>query len=391
MTQINRLSSRSVDTKSEPGLHADGLNLYLRVGKGAAPSRQWVFVYQWQGRRREMGLGRAAGSNLAKARTAAAEARALLADGIDPIADRKAQTGSVTTFEQVARDLIDRMRPGWKNAKHGDQWWSTLKTHAASLLPMPVNQITTVDVLAVLRPIWTSKPETARRVRGRIENILDAAKAIGLRTGENPAAWRGNLVHLLPTQPKLVRGHQRALAFEKAPSFYSSLRKRDGVASKALALTVLTSVRTTEALHARWSEFDLEAKVWTIPAARTKTKSQLRVPLSDEALFVLAEVEGLSDDWVFPNIDTRKALSNASMLALLKRMKVHSDAVVHGFRSTFRDWAGETTDFPRDIVEMSLGHSVGSSVERAYRRRDALERRRSLMNAWAQFCNSQPT
>lgn len=219
----------------------------------------------------------------------------------------------------------------------------------------------------------------------RIENVLDAAKARGHRSGENPATWKGNLAHLLPARSKLSRGHQRALHYDHVPAFIQSLRQRQGVAAKALDFTVLNAVRTSETLNATWTEFDLDAKIWTIPASRTKTSTQLRVPLSDDALSVLHEMRCLGSDWVFPATTLKGPLSINSMRSVLNRMGTGKQATVHGFRSTFRDWAGETTDFPRDIVEMCLGHAVGSAVERAYRRGDALDRRRAVMEAWAAY------
>ena len=379
MALINRLTSRTVDTKSTPGMHPDGQGLYLRIGKG----KRWVYVYQWQGKRREMGLGPALGSNLAQARRDAASAREMVRRGVDPIAARQAEKRVGITFGEVADAYIQSHKDGWRNAKHRQQWTNTLATYAVSLRPLPVADVTTADVLSVLRPIWTAKPETASRVRGRIENILDAAKAQGLRTGENPAAWRGNLAHLLPKRSKLTRGHHRALPYARMPSFWQALDARMGVAAKALQFTILTAARTSETLGARWSEMDLQSGVWTVPPERTKTAKLHRVPLSAEALAILEGVRPFGGEFVFPTA-RGNPLSNASMDAVLKRMRV--DATVHGFRSTFRDWAGEETNFTREVVEQALAHKVGDEVERAYRRGDALEKRRAVMKAWAKFC-----
>lgn len=379
MAQINRLSSRAVDAKSEAGLYPDGQGLYLRVGKG----KRWVFLFHWRGKRREMGLGPALGSNLAQARREAVKAREMVREGVDPIAARQAEQRAGVTFGEVADSYIASHKEGWRNAKHRQQWTNTLATFAASLRPLAVAEITTGDLLSVLSPIWTVKPETASRVRGRIENILDAAKAQGLRTGENPAAWRGNLAHLLPKRRKLTRGHHRALPYDRMPAFWSDLQARTGVAAKALQFTILTAARTSETLGAHWSEIDIKAAVWNVPAERTKTGKLHRVPLSPEALAVLKAVRPLGDDLVFPTPDGSR-LSGAAMDAVLKRMKV--DATVHGFRSTFRDWAGEETDFAREVIEQALAHKVGNDVERAYRRGDALEKRRTVMSAWAKFC-----
>ena len=376
MAQINRLSSRTVDTKTADGFYPDGQGLYLRIGKG----KRWVFLFRWKGKRREMGLGPASGSNLAQARREAAKAREMVRGGIDPIAARHAERHAGVTFGEVADAYIASHKEGWRNAKHRQQWTNTLTTYAASLRPLPVADITTADVLRVLSAIWTAKPETASRVRGRIENILDAARAQGLRTGENPSAWRGNLAHLLPKRRKLTRGHHRALSYDRMPAFWTDLLARTGVATKALQFTILTAARTSETLGAVWSEIDLEAAVWNVPAERTKTGKLHRVPPSSEALAILEEVRPLGDELVFPTPDGSR-LSGAAMDAVLKRMK--EDATVNGFRSTFRDWAGEETDFAREVVEQALAHKVGNEVERAYRRGDALEKRRAVMTAWS--------
>lgn len=378
MAQINRLSSRSVDTKTEPGFYPDGQGLYLRIGKG----KRWVYLFQWRGKRREMGLGPAAGSNLAQARREALKAREMVREGVDPIEARRAEKSLGTTFGEVADDFIAAQREGWRNAKHRQQWTNTLATYAAKLRPLPVADITTADVLSVLRPIWMGKPETASRVRGRIERILDAAKAKGLRSGENPAIWRGNLAHLLPKRRKLTRGHHRALSYERMLAFWSDLSGRSGIAARALQFTILTAARTSETLGAKWEEIDLEKGVWTVPAERMKAAKEHRVPLSAPALAILKEVRSLGSAYVFPSVDGGQ-LSRAAMHAVLRRMAV--DATVHGFRSTFRDWAGEETTHPRELVEHALAHLVGSAVERAYRRGDALERRRAVMESWAGF------
>lgn len=378
MRSSNRLTALSVKSKTEPGLYADGHGLYLRVGKG----RRWVFIYQWRGKRKEMGLGSADQVPLAEAREAAHEARSQLRKGVDPIDARDAQKTAGVTFGQVADAYIEAKKEGWRNAKHRQQWTNSLNEYADDLRGIPVADITTDHVLKVLKPIWTEVPETASRVRGRIENILDAAKAQRLRTGENPAAWRGNLSHLLPPKRKLTRGHQRALAYDKAPAFWSALIQQSGVAPKALQFTILTACRTSEVLGARWDEIDEAKAVWTIPANRTKTATIHRVPLTKPAMAILKELKPLGTDFVFPG-PGKATLSTGAMSAVLKRMKV--DATVHGFRSTFRDWAGDQTGHPREIVEEALAHRVGSAVERAYRRGDALEKRRELLSDWAKF------
>lgn len=378
MSTTNRITALAAKSLGI-GFHNDGAGLYLRVSDRR---KSWVYVYQWKGRRREMGLGSFSDTSLAEARIKCSAARALVKSGGDPLA-KSAQQSSAPSFSAMAEQFIALKGGGWRNDKHRQQWSTTLKDYAKPIADTPVDAITTEDVLACLVPIWKAKPETASRVRMRIENVLDAAKARGHRSGENPATWKGNLAHLLPARSKLSRGHQRALHYDHVPAFIQSLRQRQGVAAKALEFTVLNAVRTSETLNATWSEFDLDAKVWTIPASRTKTSTQLRVPLSDDALSVLHEVRGLGSDFVFPATSLNGPLSINAMRSVLIRMGTGEQATVHGFRSSFRDWAGETTDFPRDIVEMCLGHAVGSAVERAYRRGDALDRRRAVMEAWA--------
>lgn len=385
MRTTNRLTAMRIKAITEPGLYADGQGLYLRVGKG----RRWVFIYQWRGKRREMGLGSADEVSLADAREAMRDARTQMRKGIDPIEARTAEKAVGVKFGQVADVYIASKQAGWRNAKHRQQWTNSLKEYAADLRELPVAEITTEHVLKVLKPIWTTKSETASRVRGRIENILDAAKAQRLRTGENPAAWRGNLAHLLPPRERLKRGHQRALPYEAASAFWTELVEQSGVAGKALQFTILTAARTSEVLGAKWDEVDLAKGVWTIPAERTKTATLHRVPLNKAALAILKTVKPLGNDYIFPG-PRKPTLSTGAMSAVLKRMKV--DATVHGFRSTFRDWAGDRTPYPREVIEEALAHRVGSAVERAYRRRDALEKRRALMSDWEKYlCGKHAT
>nr|WP_314435142.1 integrase arm-type DNA-binding domain-containing protein [uncultured Brevundimonas sp.] len=380
MSTSNRLTALAAKSLGN-GFHNDGAGLYLRVSDRR---KSWVYVYQWKGRRREMGLGRFSDTSLAEARTKSAAARALVKSGVDPLA-KSAQQSSIPSFSAMAEEFIALKGAGWRNYKHRQQWSNTLKDYAKPIADMPVDAITTEDVRACLAPIWNEKPETASRVRMRIENILDAAKALGHRSGENPAAWKGNLATLLSARSKLSRGHQRALHYEHAPKFVKTLRQREGVAARALEFTILNAVRTSETLNATWAEFDLDTKVWRIPASRTKTSTELRVPLSDDAISILREMQRLGSDWVFPAPSMQKPLSINAMRSVLLRMGAGEQTTVHGFRSTFRDWAGECSDFPSDIVEMALGHQVGNAVERAYRRGDALDRRRAVMAAWAKY------
>lgn len=337
-----------------------------------------------------MGLGSATIVSLADARRRRDEARRLIEQGRDPIAERKKPdpaTAKAVTFGAFADSLIPELVKGYRNEKHKAQWTSTLATYATSLRSKPIADIATDDVLAVLTPIWTDKNETASRVRGRIEKVLDAAKAKGLRTGENPARWRGHLDQLLSKRRKLTRGHHEALPFAEVPAFVASLRERKDVSALALEFTILTASRIGPVLTCPWSEIDRKAKVWTVPASRMKAEREHRVPLSPRALEILDELEPLRrGNFVFPSFRADKPMSDMALSVLLKRMGVK--ATTHGFRSSFRDWAGEMTEFPRDVAEMALTHVVGDDMERAYRRGDALDKRRVLMNAWDAYVTS---
>lgn len=398
---INKLAARFVLTVKEPGRHADGGGLYLYLDKTGG--KRWVFMFTWKGERKEMGLGSAApgGVGLAAARTAAEGFRAQVQAGVNPIEDRRRNKAAedAPTFGQVADDLVESLRPQWKSKKNGDQWKMTLTTYAAPLRDIPVDQVTTEDVLDALKPIWLRIPETARRTRSRIEHVLDAAKAKGQRSGENPARWKGHLQRLLPKSQMLSRGHHAAMPWAEAPGFLAEVRQRDATAARALEFTVLTVVRTSEALGALWGEIDREAKVWTIPAVRMKgpkgVAREHRVPLAPRVVEILDEQWEVrkrrrppsdpSQDFVFPGARAGRPLSNMAMDMLLRRME-RDEYTVHGFRSTFRDWAGDATNFPRELVEAALAHLVGNKVEQAYRRGDALVKRQKLMEAWASYC-----
>ena len=337
-------------------------------------------------RLREMGLGGANSIPLAKARELAAGCRQTLVLGGDPIAVRRRSGGAIPTFGVFADAFIESHEKGWRNERHRAQWRMTLGGYAASLRRKQVDAIATEDVLAVLRPIWTEKSETASRLRGRIEQVLDAARAAGHRTGENPARWRGHLDKLLPKRAKLTRGHHAALPYAEVPAFVGRLREQAGVAALALEFTILTAARSGESLGARWSEIDLEEKLWTVPPERMKGSREHRVPLSDMALAVLAHARKMqTDDYVFPGQKRGRPLSGMSMEMLLRRTKTEG-VTVHGFRSSFRDWAGDTTSFPREVAEAALAHAIGDETEAAYRRSDALSKRRKLMDAWAAYC-----
>ena len=282
--------------------------------------------------------------------------------------------------------MREALSAGFRNEKHKAQWKSTLETYAAPLRAKPVDTIATDDVLAVLKPIWTTKAETASRVRGRIEKVLDAAKAKGFRDGENPARWRGHLDHLLPRPSKLARGHHAAMPYEEMAAFIAKLREREAASALALELCILTAARSGEILGMRWSEIDLDKKIWTLPADRMKAGREHRVPLSPRAVAILHKLEKLkAGQFVFPGHAPNKPPSNTAMEMVLRRMNIRG-ATVHGFRSSFRDWAGNVSNFPREVVETALAHVIGDKAEQAYRRSDALEKRRKLMDHWAAYC-----
>jgi integrase len=376
------LTARKVET-AKPGKYSDGGNLYLIVSETG--TRKWVLRFTWRGKAKEMGLGGAGSVPLADAREKAATARRQIAQGLNPIDERK-RDGGIPTFGEMADDVRETLSAGFRNKKHQAQWKSTLETYAAPLRAKPVDTIATDDVLAVLKPIWTTKAETASRVRGRIEKILDAAKAKSFRDGENPARWRGHLDHLLPRPLKLARGHHAAMPYEDVATFIAKLRQREATSALALELCILTAARSGEILGTQWSEIDLDKTIWTVPANRMKAGREHRVPLSPRAVAILRQLEKLkTGEFVFPGQARNKPLSSMAMEMILRRMKIQ-DATVHGFRSSFRDWAGNASNFPRELIETALAHVIGDKAEQAYRRSDALEKRRKLMNAWAAYC-----
>ena len=388
MRARNKLNVRQLASFSKPGVYSDGGGLYLRVRSSS--SRSWLFIYAMHGKRREMGLGSDLDVTLARARELARVARSKVLDGIDPQVDRmatKAPPKDVVTFGQFTTDLLDSIEDGFRNPKHRQQWRNTLTTYAGPLFPKPVEDVGTDDILGVLQPIWLSKNETASRVRGRIERLLDAAKAKGLRAGENPAAWRGHLELLLPKRGKAEVRHHAALSYREIGPFMRELASRPATTARALEFTVLTSARSGETRGMTWGEVDLNANVWTIPGERMKAGATHQVPLSLAAMSILQglmPVEPAGDELVFP-APRGGQLSDMAMSQLLKRMK-RGDITVHGFRSSFRDWAGDATAFTREDIEMALAHTIESSTERAYRRGKALEKRRELMAAWAAYC-----
>jgi integrase len=378
----SHLTARFVLT-AKPGKYSDGGNLYLVVS--SSNSRKWVLRFTQRGRAKEMGLGSATNVSLADARQKAADARRKIDQGINPIEERKRED-KVPTFAEMADEVREALSEGFRNAKHKAQWKSTLETYAAPLRGKPVDTVTMDDVLAALRPIWSAKPETASRVRGRIERVLDAAKAKGFRSGENPARWRGHLEHFLSKPNKLIRGHHAAMPYEEVPSFLAELQTREALAARALEVCILTAARSGEILGMRWPEVDFSKTVWTVPATRMKAGREHRVPLSQRAIDILSNLHKLrTREFVFPGQKPDKPLSDMSMEMVLRRMNVE-DATVHGFRSSFRDWGGNETDFPRELIETALAHVIGDKAEQAYRRSDALEKRRKLMDAWTTYC-----
>jgi integrase len=380
--KINRLNARAVATITGHGRHADGGGLYLSISPNGG--RRWVFLFRWHGKPTEIGLGSARDVTLARARELAAQARAKLAEDINPKDARRSSEGA--TFGECADRVIEAMRPSWRNAKHAGQWEMTLREYAAPLRRLPVDKISTDDVLSVLKPLWNDKPETASRLRGRIERILDAAKAQGLRSGENPARWRGHLDQLLPKRQRLTRGHHATMAYADVPAFLNELQVRQAIAAVALEFAILTAARSGEVLGARWEEIDLDRAVWTVPAIRMKAGREHRVPLSIRALEIVKAIhECRNGDYVFPGQKPGKPLSVMALEMILRRMKI-DDVTVHGFRSSFRDWAAECTNFPNEVCEAALAHVIENKAEAAYRRGDLFDKRRKLMEAWSAYC-----
>lgn len=394
---VNRLSATRVQKLKAPGMYPDGAGLYLQVaGEG---SKSWLLRYSLRGTAREMGLGSLRKVSLADARKKANEYHKLLDDHIDPIEHRAATRAKsalantkTVTFKEAAEAYIAAHRAGWKNIKHAWQWPATLQTYAfPELGQIAVSDIDTALVLKVLQPIWESKPETANRLRGRIEQVLDSARALNQRIGENPARWKGNLSRLLPPRSKVRKvKHHAALPYAKMPAFLKALRAQEGNAARALEFTIMTAARTGEVIGARRQEINTSKRMWTVPAERMKAGKEHRVPLSESALQIFNSADADSPDFVFAGRQPGKPLSNMAMLNLLGRMG-HDNLTVHGFRSTFRDWAAERTNFPNEVVEMALAHVIDDKTEAAYRRGELLDKRHKLMDAWADYCAQMPT
>ena len=398
----NKLSVKFVERNDlEPGLYGDGHGLYLQVS--AQKTKAWVFRFMMARRPRKMGLGEVARVKLADARKKAMAAHGLVVDGIDPIEERSARKATAAveqakamSFKECAEGYIEAHKSGWKSDKHAGQWRATLETYAYPIIgTLPVAGVHDAHVMKILQPIWNTKTETANRVRGRIEKVLDRARALKLRSGENPARWKGHLDQLLPARSQVAPvEHHPALPYRDLPTFMAKLRQREGISARALEFTILTIARTGDTIGAKWPEIDQKEKLWTVPADRVKGKKGARkrdhvVPLSKQALALL---DDLPEDgaFIFPGGIEGKGLSNMAMAELLKEMGYSSDAAtVHGFRSTFKDWCSEQTAYPNEMSEMAMAHTVSDKVEAAYRRGDMREKRRRLMADWAAYCGGK--
>jgi len=395
--KINQLAARSVSTITKRGRYADGGGLYLQVSADGAKS--WIFRFSLNGKARQMGLGSVNTFSVQEAREAALQCRKLLHSGIDPIDARKRERGrlrvniaTLMTFKDCAGKYISAHSAGWTNIKHISQWDNTLTKYVYPVFgDLPVESINTGLVMKVLEPIWTEKTETASRIRGRIERILDYATSLKYRDGENPARLKGHLDNLLAKRSKVQKvKHHPALPYPETGSFMDALRRQDGVSAKGLEFLILTAARTGEVIGATWDEIDTTSAVWIIPANRMKSGEEHRVPLSDASLKVLSQMKEVTvSEYVFPGGKKKRPLSNMAFLQLLKRMG-RGDLTGHGFRSTFRDWAAECTNYPNEVAEMALAHSIGNKVEAAYRRGDLFDKRRTMMDAWAKFCAILP-
>ncbi|MER9236594.1 integrase arm-type DNA-binding domain-containing protein [Mesorhizobium sp. M0622] len=405
---VNKLSAVEVAKKSRPGTYGDGGGLYLQVAKSTAKAanegevtKSWLFRFMLAGKARYMGLGDVNTFSLKEARKKARDARQKVTDGIDPIDERKEKKSTLRaedarriTFKQASERYIAAHKAGWKNAKHAEQWTNTLEKYAWPFIgDLPVGKVETAHIHQILDPIWNTKTETASRVRGRVESVLDWATVRGFRPkGDNPARWRGHLDKALPARAKVAKvQHHAAMPYADLPAFMTRLRAMDSISARALEFTIVSAVRTGEAIGATEGEIDFANKLWTIPAERMKSGRPHRVPLSDRAIEILKSVPREADSpYMFPGARKGKPLSNMAMLELLRGMEGMEGLTVHGFRSTFRDWAAERSNFPREIAEAALAHVLSDKTEAAYQRGDMLEKRRRLMVAWAGYCGTPP-
>jgi len=388
MRGIKKLTVTRIARLKKPGRYCDGGGLYLQIARGGTKS--WIFRYMRRGKEHNMGLGPLHAVNMRAAREAARHARTRLAQGHDPLEDRRltaVQPGVKNkTFNECMTGYIASHRVSWKSGKYAQQWEKSLRDHICPHFGMlHVRQLNTGHVQQALEPVWATRTVTATRLRGRIERVLAWAKISGYREGENPAHWRWHLEELLPA-PARVRKvrHFPSIPYQKIGAFFVRLARHKGTSARALAFTILTACRRSEAVHARWDEIDFGKAVWTIPAERMKAGRDHRVPLSRPVLDILRAQQGQDPVWVFPGTKLGSALSADAMLVLLRRMGPR--ATVHGFRSSFRVWAAEQTVFPKEVPELALAHTVGSMVELAYQRSDLFERRRALMQEWADWC-----
>ena len=384
---INKLTETKIKKLDKPGIYSDGGGLFLRVRAGG--SKSWVFIYKRAGNRTELGLGGYSGNSTAPVSLEIAREKA------QAIRDRLArgeQLSKGKTFADVMEDVIAVKLEGFRNEKHKAQWRMTLDTYAAPLHNKPISTITRDDVVETLKPIWTEKPETADRTRMRIAAVIDHAKARGLYTGDNPADWRGGLKELLPARNKLSRGHHAAAAYKDMPAIMKHLRASDAVSAAAVEFTALTAARSGEVRGAVWDEIDFSAALWIVPAVRMKAGREHRVPLTKRMIEILeARKELATGALVFEGGKEGSAISDTAMTKSLRAASTDKTITLHGLRSSFRDWAGDHTEHPRDVAEAALAHSVGDAVEKAYRRSDALEKRRQLMQDWCDYCQSTPT
>jgi integrase len=392
--KAKELGPLAVSRLSQPGLHFVGGVAGLALQVSASGARSWVLRIQIGDKRRDMGLGGFPDVPLANAREAARVARAKVKEGIDPIANAraarsalKAEQAAAQTFKTCALAYIEAHEAGWRNAKHAQQWRNTLDTYAYPLIGnLLVRDVGLPQVLSVLEPIWKKKTETASRLRGRLEAILDWATTRGYRTGLNPARWKGHLDTLLPAARTVAQaGHHSALPVHQMSALIKALRQQSGMGAQALEFTILTAARSGETRGARWSEINLDTATWTIPAERMKAGKEHRVPLPKAALNILSALPRIENETLVFASPRGGMLSDMSLTAVLRRMNIN--AVPHGFRSTFRDWCAEHTNYPREVAEMALAHAIGDKVEAAYRRGDLFEKRRQLMREWAEFCS----
>lgn len=381
----NQLTASTAKGLKKPGRHADGNGLYLKVRKTG--SKYWVFMAKKNGKRTEVGLGAFGDLSLHDARKMSEKLRVKVSDG-KSLHNKTADidNSKTPTFLYCVEEFLKTKESGWKNDKHRAQWHMTLKKYAKPLHHLDVDQVTTSDVLAILQPMWLIKNETASRLRGRIETVLDYAKVMKWRSGENPAVWRGNLKLLLPAYSKRRNvKHHAALPFEELASFYKLLMKREALVARLLEFIILTACRSGEARMAAWDEIDFKKMTWTIPADRMKMGKTHIIPLSTRAMTILESLRDLCDSpLVFPHPSSRKEYSVNATRALLKRME-YGHVTTHGFRSTFRDWAGDQTNYQRETIEAALAHGIQDQAEAAYRRSTSVGKRRILMEEWLDY------